>query len=65
MEWVICVGDDIITNSRTYVQIDLIEQYTNIRTIIDFTDNDNDVDISKNIVKVDAFKDIKIYAESL
>ena len=65
MEWVICVGDDIITNSRTYVQIDLIEQYTNIRTIIDFTDNDNDVDISKNIVKVDAFKDIKIYARSI
>jgi hypothetical protein len=65
MEWVICVGDDIITNSRTYVQIDLIEQYTNIRTIIDFTDNENDVDISKNIVKVDAFKDIKIYARSI
>ena len=65
MEWVICIDDNIITNSRNYVKVDLIERYANIKTNIIFTENDADVDISNNIIKVSESKIIKIYARSI
>ena len=65
MEWVICIDNDVIINSRNYVQVDLIERYANIKTTIDFTENDADVDISNNVIKVSESKIIKIYARSI
>jgi len=65
MEWVICIDDDIINNSRSYVQVDLIEGYVNLKTIINFTNNDADVNINTNTIKITNNKSIKIYARSI
>ena len=65
MEWVLCIDDDVITNSRNFIQVDLIERYVNIRAIINFTENNQDIDISKNTILVSDTKTIKIYARSI
>ena len=64
MEWVVCIDDDIINNSRTYVNVDLIEKYVNLKTVINFTENSNEVELNKNVITNGA-KVIKIYARSI
>ena len=64
MEWVICLDDDIINNSRSYVTIDLIEKYINLKAVINFTEDSSEVDLNKNLV-INGEKLIKIYARSI
>ena len=64
MEWVVCLDDDIINNSRSYITVDLIEKYVNLKTVINFTENSYEVDLNKNLTTYGE-KVIKIYARSI
>ena len=64
MEWVVCLDDDIISNSRSYITVDLIEKYVNLKTVINFTENSYEVDLNKNLTTYGE-KVIKIYARSI
>jgi hypothetical protein len=65
LEWVFVFDNNIISNSKTYVELDLIEKYANTKTIINFTDDISLVDISKNLFSSGGEKQIQIYARSL